>query len=161
MRKKKPFEWCFLNTYIYFFGPFCMTRMWHKVNFKSEFSMFEFRSFLLLNKSSYQGKIALSDMLFTNSWRKNCGRYTFPKSTSAMGNANSGLMNTGYLWVGHSPVSLFIRISRGHILLVDPLESRRRVAEERARIPLSSGWVRRRSNSLVLLIPLITQKYKD
>ena len=55
--------------------------------------------------------------------------------------------DVGHLEVGPFPVSLFVRISCVNVVLVDPLQGRRRVVKELARTPLSSGWVCTRSNS--------------
>ena len=75
-----------------------------------------------------------------------------------------------HLWVGLSPVSLFVWTSYAQVVLLDPQENQQRVMEELARTPLSpsqlfhdssmtlsSGWVHKESNSPVLLTPSITQ----
>ena len=63
-----------------------------------------------------------------------------------------------YLWVSLSPLSLFVRTPRAHVVLVDSQESRRRVIEELTQTLLSSGWVCRGSNSLMMLTPFNNSK---
>ena len=65
---------------------------------------------------------------------------------------------TGHLWVGLSPVSLFVRNSPVHVVLLYPQESQWRIVEDLARTPVSSGWVCSGSNSPELLTHSITQK---
>ena len=69
-----------------------------------EFERFEFRVFLLLGLLPYQGWRAQSVLLFTYIWREDNWIHTFPKSISAMWNANSLIqgLNLGhcvhFLW---------------------------------------------------------------
>ena len=78
-------------VYVYecvFTHPFCLNRMWYKVNFSAEFNKFEvsFSSPRLVAKPRLKSQ---SDLLFTHNRKENIWMHVFPLGIYAMGNANS------------------------------------------------------------------------
>ena len=76
-----------IDTHVYIYQPLHTGRMWHKVNFKVEFNMFEFRVFPLFDWLPNQSQRTQSALLSTHSWRENHWIHTFLKGISAIWNA--------------------------------------------------------------------------